>query len=130
MGTNYYLKSGPPCETCGRVYPDLHIGKSSGGWVFALHAIPEEGINDLPDWVERWSRPGSVIEDEYGREVSKDEMYLIITNRFWKGTPSDFDYYGNLAVPGPNNLARSDEDRLESVRHGSGTWDIHQGKFS
>lgn len=37
MGTNYYLHSQDPCEHCGRSYPELHIGKSSAGWVFALH---------------------------------------------------------------------------------------------
>jgi len=48
MGTNYYLVKNerPPCPCCERTYVQerLHIGKSSGGWCFALHVIPEMGM--------------------------------------------------------------------------------------
>lgn len=53
MGTNYYAEYQPPCPTCGRQDPPLHIGKSSAGWCFSLHVIPELGLNDWPEW-EAW----------------------------------------------------------------------------
>lgn len=71
MGTNYYLKP-KPCECCGRTDEGLHIGKSSAGWCFSLHVIPEEGINGLDDWKSRFDEPGVQIVNEYGEVVSKD----------------------------------------------------------
>lgn len=65
MGTNYYLEPKPPCQCCGRPFEQLHIGKSSAGWCFALHVIPERGIKDLDDWVRIWSQPEARIVDEY-----------------------------------------------------------------
>ena len=62
MGTNYYLTE--DCECCGRAFPDLHIGKSSGGWCFSLHVIPSEGLNSLDEWESRFSC--GVITNEYG----------------------------------------------------------------
>ena len=42
MGTNYYFEdSSEVCECCGRGAESLHIGKSSGGWCFSLHVMPE-----------------------------------------------------------------------------------------
>lgn len=52
MGTNYYLHTKPDCECCGRGFEPLHIGKSSGGWCFSLHVMPEDNINTLDDWGE------------------------------------------------------------------------------
>jgi hypothetical protein len=71
MGTNFYLRI-DPCERCGRSDVQLHIGKSSSGWCFALHVIPEEGINCLEDWEQKWAK--GKIFDEYGREISINDM--------------------------------------------------------
>lgn len=132
MGTNYYWYGEEPCECCGRPFEPLHIGKSSGGWCFTLHIIPEKGINDLPDWENlwRWNRSSSYIEDEYGRRIIPDEMKKIITNRHWDKEPDgSFDYKANYAEPGPNNLARHVVGK-SCVKHGAGTWDCVLGEFS
>ena len=47
MGTNYYLHKKPPCEACGHEPAPLHIGKSSGGWCFSLHVIPEIALTGV-----------------------------------------------------------------------------------
>jgi hypothetical protein len=132
MSTNYYLHEKPACSSCGRTYEALHIGKSSGGWCFSLHVIPEDGLNDLPDWVERWSRSGSLILDEYDRPVTPKEMLKVITERRrWSGVDGLDDrwYQLNHAVPGPYGLVRHAIGQW-CVGHGEGTWDLIPGEFS
>lgn len=130
MGTNYYLHTKAPCPKCGRPYERKHIGKSSGGWCFTLHVIPEEGINDLDDWVKLWNKRGSYILDEYGDRVSKDMMLEIITDRAWKGHGGDTTWFArNEAEPGPNGLVRHTIG-YGCVKHGAGTWDCVTGDFS
>ena len=71
MGTNYYLYEGSEaCPTCKRPFEPLHIGKSSAGWCFSLHVIPEEGINTLDDWRTRWGTPGTIIRRSAGVTVT------------------------------------------------------------
>jgi hypothetical protein len=130
MGTNYYLNEKPPCECCGRPYEALHIGKSSAGWCFSLHIIPDEGLNTLADWVERWSKTDAKITDEYGDAVTPVEMYATITIRGNGVKPRyNFDYRANDAEPGPNELARHRIGGV-CVGHGEGTWDLLSGEFS
>ena len=105
----------------------LHIGKSSGGWCFSLHVIPEDNINDLDDWRVLWNEPGSFIKNEYGEKVSVANMEDIITNRSWAKIPSDGAVH---AEPGPNNLARAIVDGRHCIKHGAGTWDCITGEFS
>ena len=135
MGTNYYaIKSKkPPCEHCGREYDDprLHIGKSSGGWCFSLHVIPEEGLNSLDDW-KRYLTSGDVtIEDEYGTPRTFEELMQTITERGRRDplTWSDEMLDRNHAIPGPNNLVRHRIDQY-CCGHGEGTWDLITGNFS
>ena len=113
MGTNYYLYEKPACECCGHRDEPLHIGKSSGGWCFSLHVIPENGIKSLVDWISLWSKEGVIIEDEYGKKVSNEEMLDVITNRVWRGQ-----------FP-----MRHDIDDYRCVGHGEGTWDLITGEF-
>lgn len=128
MGTNYYWYANPPCSTCGRNDPPLHIGKSSAGWCFSLHVIPEENINSLEDWKIRWRR--GVIKDEYERVVSLEEMLRIITKRFWpKRKLSAHWLEQNLAVQGPRGLVRT-RPGFRGVEAGPGTWDLVKGEFS
>lgn len=143
MGTNYYLYSKPPCSCCGRPYEPLHIGKSSGGWCFALHVIPEEGINDLEDWRVLWSQPGARIENEYGTQLNFVQMDDVVTQRCW---PRDFAadpswvrrngyvteevlHIRNQSQRGPNGLLRAAIGN-SCVKHGEGTWDCIVGEFS
>lgn len=129
MGTNYYLHENV-CAHCGRSDDPLHIGKSSAGWCFGLHVIPEEGLTDLRAWQERWARGGE-IRDEIGTVVSPEEMMAIITDRRWNyaraWTASE--YNGNNAEPGPNGLVRHRVGRY-CLGHGAGTWDLIPGEFS
>jgi hypothetical protein len=115
MGTNYYLSQKPNCEHCGQPSgARLHIGKSSGGWCFALHVVPARGIYTLSDWRELWNKPGAVIRDEYGRSISIEEMEQYITNRSWFRGP----------------LQRHDVDGQHCLGHGPGTWDYIAGDFA
>jgi len=131
MGTNYYLEF-DICPTCKRGSKHLHIGKSSAGWCFGLHVIPEEGINSLEDWQERWKSIKTTIRDEYRQEYGKNEMMRIITERAWvrKEDLAEQWYQENHAEPGPNNLVRHKIDGRHCIGHGKGTWDLITGEFS
>jgi len=145
MGTNYYLHPQADCECCGRPFEPLHIGKSSGGWCFGLHVIPEEGIDSYDDWQERWSRPGSFIRDEYGNAITIAEMKTIINERSGKHANWDsnqwmgplYAYKGeqyfhllNSSQRGPNFLLRYRVDGVHCLGHGLGTYDYIAGEFS
>lgn len=131
MGTNYYLEEKAPCGECGREFDRLHIGKSSGGWVFALHIHPEIGINDLPDWVDRWKKPGARIFDEYGKQVDPKDMLLVIMVRFGNSGQNHTQEWlmENQAVEGPFGLARC-RVGPHCHAHGAGTYDLHIREFS
>lgn len=132
MGTNYYLEDREPCPECGRAYERRHIGKSSAGWCFSLHVYPDEGINDLPDWEQLWSRPGTRIFDEYGRTKTVEQLRQTITDRRMDST-TNFGttwFFRNHAEAGPNNLARHRIEPGYCIGHGAGTWDLIVGDFS
>lgn len=141
MGTNYYLHDREPCPHCGREFPGKHIGKSSYGWCFGLHVIPEDGINTLDDWRREWSRPGAYIVDEYGERASVAEMETIITrrkgrvewgdDRAFAGYESEEHFHrSNNSARGPNGLVRHRIDGRHCIGHGEGTWDYIAGEFS
>ena len=133
MGTNYYFTPphAGPCEHCGRSdsSEELHIGKSSGGWCFSLHIIPEKGINDLEDWVKLF--PTGKIRDEYGQAVTAEDMVNEITKRSRPGVPlrDPGFHYNNNSEEGPHGLVRH---RIGAycTKHGAGTWDCMPGEFS
>ena len=132
MGTNYYWYEQPPCIRCGREYEPKHIGKSSAGWCFGLHVFPDEGINTIQDWIDKWNLPGSLIFDEYGGPLTPIEMQEIVTQRSWppdrKWSPKEMDV--NHASPGPHGLVRHRIDGQHTIGHGEGTWDYEVGDFS
>lgn len=113
MGTNYYLHQKQDCEACGRPHEALHIGKSSYGWCFSLHVMPEDGINSLDDWRRLWSQPGAFIRDEYGDTITVENMEAIITER-------NHDH----------GLMRHQVDGRHCLANGAGTWDHIAGAFS
>ena len=135
MGTNYYAikVASPPCDHCGRFDEDdrLHIGKSSAGWCFGLHVIPERGLNSLGGWKQYLSSPDIIIEDDYGNRVSFKEMISIIAERH-RPDPPDWDqeqYAANHAESGLNNMIRR-KIGDHCVGHGEGSWDLIPGYFS
>ncbi len=133
MGTNFYFYP-PNCDACNRddETGTLHIGKSSAGWCFSLHVMPDLGINNLEDWKKLWEeRPRWTIKDEYGRTATRAQMLLAITGRNRPDpVPADFDYAGNYAEPGPNNRIRHKvTETNHCVGHGDGTWDLLEGDF-
>jgi len=140
MGTNFYFKQKENLTGEG-----LHIGKSSGGWCFSLHVIPEMGINNLEDWKRYFAIEGSKIFDEYGTEHTIEEMLDRIENRAWESRTTEEDIknnsfmscYKNLddfleknnAIQGPNNLLRHRVDGSHCIGNGEGTWDYITGEF-
>jgi hypothetical protein len=128
MGTNYYVEEQEPCKCCGRPYEDLHIGKSSAGWCFSLHVIPERNLNDLNDWIDflKCKR----ILNEYGEDVLLVNLISEITNRSHPGGIDLTEYIDKYTERGPNNLLRSRIDEIHCVGHGKGTWDYIIGEFS
>ena len=144
MGTNYYLANEsekPHCDTC-TCFARLHIGKSSAGWCFSLHVIPELGINSLDDWKRRFAEPGAVIYSEYDKPISIEDMLRNIEERNsgneekFNGTTTPFGYASwnefhrdNHSQPGPRGLLRHNIDS-HCVGHGDGTWDLIPGEFS
>ena len=160
MGTNYYFNPAvKPCETCGHLAPGgerLHIGKSSAGWVFSLHVIPELRINSFTDWKEYILGTPGLIVDEYGTNISFNELFdEVIANRQWAFYDSKDDeaywrkkfldhalrgsYSGegcfhrlNHSKRGPNGLLRHQirSDGFGCIAHGEGTWDLIVGDFS
>ena len=136
MGTNYYWfeKEEKQCKCCGHTpeQKSLHIGKSSAGWCFSLHAIPEEGLNSLEDWIEKFnSSEEGYIENEYGDSWSVADMLNTITNRRSNATLEpchpNTHWAGKYEV-GPNNLMRHPLG-MNCIAHGDGTWDMITGEF-
>jgi hypothetical protein len=91
VGTNYYLRH-KACEHCQRAQSDLHIGKSSGGWVFgfrayAAHRDGEGGdvaIRNAKDWAGRIDAvvgAGGWIVDEYDRHVTVEDFWALVKSK-------------------------------------------------
>ena len=128
MGTNFYAQQ-PGCHTCGRTGERIHIGKSSVGWCFGLHVVPEKGLNGLEEWKTFLSSPSVTIEDEYGTVIPLERLLVIITDRRSESRPLTAEWLRlNHAERGPNNLARHRIDRY-CVAHGEGTYDLLVGEF-
>ena len=136
MSTNYYYVE--QCAECGH-RDVIHIGKSSGGWCFALHVYPDRDLNNLSQWTLAMIEGGGFIEDEYGDRITIEDMIEVITIR--GGTndvrvpaPEGYSSWGqflvsNQAEMGPNGLLRYKVGRL-CIEHGVGTWDHLVGDFS
>lgn len=134
MGTNYYLVKGEhPPEVhydhplngflkwgTGKP-PMIHIGKSSGGWCFALHIYPELGINTLADWqvfASRLLSEGWRIENEYGEHHTLDGLWDIVKREGWDELSSKYPF------------RRHDIAYGHCVGHGEGFYDYIVGDFS
>lgn len=133
MGTNFYFHSDKQCSECGREVEPVHIGKSSGGWCFTLHVMPEENINTWKDWLDMFrNHKDSYIKDEYGQRVDLPKFISIVAERKWESKRqwTEKEYRDNHAVPGPNGLVRHQIGSGLCVGHGDGTYDYCTGEFS
>lgn len=94
MGMNYYCETGRMFEVecdCGfkHMMPEtLHIGKSSWGWKFTLHAIPEKGLECWRDW-EEVLKDARRIYNEEGEDVALEKLRETVLHRARK--PNDED---------------------------------------
>ena len=129
MGTNYYWHEKQPCETCGHAAEPKHIGKSSMGWHFTLHVYPEDGINTFEDWQKLYSSGGTIL-DEYGDNVSPENMTDKISDRRRDDPIKDFDFAGNDAQVGYNNMLQHRKSRFCIGHHPTITVDYCVGWFS
>jgi hypothetical protein len=106
----------------------LHIGKSSGGWCFALHSIPGFATS-LEEW-KPWFFLYPIV-NEYGVPKTPEEMIMTITCRVSPGNRViDAEYLReNHATLGPHGLLRhAYRDAIPGV--GDETWDMITGDFS
>lgn len=93
----------------------LHIGKSSGGWRFALHVMPKHGIHDFMDWMAMAIDPEWVVINEYCNIINYVELIRLVAYR----------------QPMPQcELKYHTIDLTHCIGHGSGTWDLIAGEFS
>lgn len=156
MGTNYYLvyneTTDDTCPCCGQSITkqkEIHLGKSSSGWTFALHVYPEKGIHTWADVMYECvyaMKAGGWIKDEYDSEIPYNDFLNIVEERSCHQTfehqfalancqsphIKSVDNYlqRNHAVRGPNNLLRSKIDNVHCIGHGNGTYDYCAGEFS
>ena len=148
MGTNYYLEQ-DVCKCCNRGINGLHIGKSSSGWCFSLHVIPEEDINSLDDWITWFRKEDTIIRDEYGTVISIDDMLDEITNKkrhrsieeayatrenkslhIMYSSVEDFHAANGSFTDEKTNLLRHKVDGIHCIGNGEGTYDFIRGEFS
>lgn len=135
MGKNYYVKFLDRCQMCNQERTRLHIGKSSDGWCFQLHVIPEMQIGSLWDWVTVWSQPSAYIEDEMGKHVLAGEMLKVILVRGFPGAPPPSEEWqkDNSAQNGPRGMARTLYDGTRCMGHAEGhedaPYDLVAGDF-
>jgi hypothetical protein len=134
MGTNFYMVKGawvPETDYSHPLSPliregtgrpaQIHIGKSSGGWCFALRVYPDNGVHTLTDWrhfAARLVGEGWRVEDEYGTEHTLDDLWRVVEREGWK----------ELACKSP--CRRHDVDNTHCVGNGEGFYDYMVGEFS
>ena len=100
MGTNFYTTGDPTCDNPEHT-ATLHIGKSSGGWKFGFHAIPDLGLTSWEAW--RTFLAGRTITDEYGTRLSLAEFTKKVEERW---TPEGLDRPICRVSPTPEEIRR------------------------
>jgi hypothetical protein len=135
MGTNYYLRT-TPCPTCGHSPNDLHIGKSSVGWYFALRVYPDvdgcdaerlkpfdvKQIRELDDWRPLFEK--FPVFDEYEHPVTVEDLLKEITERSHpRGLLSRL-------TAGPEHMGPYHDPKRPDLKAGAGTYDLCAYEFS
>lgn len=78
MGCNYHVKINI-CSCCKRPEEEIHLGKSSAGWSFALQYNGGKfytNFEEMKKWLE-----DKVIENEYGEKVSKEDFIKLVESK-------------------------------------------------
>jgi hypothetical protein len=98
MGTNFYTEPLPPCESCGRPWEGLHLGKSSAGWSITLQA---NGYKYYQNWDEMkaWLQD-KVIKDEYDGPCSVADFIDMVEKRKNIPDPEPVDYGPSMKIIG------------------------------
>jgi hypothetical protein len=120
-----------------------HIGKSSAGWVFVLHEIDEydwppahddySGLArpvDWPTWLALLSESWVTIRDEYGDEISLDDMIKLVTGRARRDGGSTSDMGSDSRWDPAVGLWRTGRDSRRERAVAGQTYDIASGEFS
>lgn len=79
MSTNYYAFG--PFPGGEATSEGLHIGQHAAGWRFLFASHPQLDLTTYKAWAEFIRRPDVTIRDEYGREITVDEMDETMTER-------------------------------------------------
>lgn len=72
MGTNFYMRAKEPRVEL--IYDELHIAKTSCGWLPLFQSTPEEGVESLEDLRGKYESGAYEIYDEYGEPYTWDEF--------------------------------------------------------
>jgi len=88
MGTNYYAHTNF-CSHCER-YDEIHIGKSSFGWKFAIE-IHEFYYKSLKEFEEFIQKEDVEIWNSYGDKITPEEVFKMIDAK--AKSKSHFDAY-------------------------------------
>jgi len=131
MTTNYYAVNTETGE-------ELHIGKKSYGWCFALHVIPEQNLNNLDDWIDILNGTYYEIINEYGDLLSLSQLLNIIVNEPDDLCESQFVLHGSeekfhethYSMRYNSKLVRARIDNNFCIGHGAGPYDYVIGNFS
>ena len=125
MGTNYYLmlRRRQHCPSCGAQVASeldrLHVGKSSGGWAFALRQDPDLGLWDWSDYRRLFETfpPGDAwFEDEYSEVFNADQVQAVV-------------FREDRAAPENGEWRRMTHAEGAVGRHSSRPVDYVQGEF-
>lgn len=114
MSTNFYFHPEPDvCGECGhdKAHEPLHIGKTSGGWVFLWRGYEEPWLRLPTHWVQYLHTTPGVIQDEYGHEYSLGDFLIMVM----------------LAQPNPNKHSLLPSGDAVSVFE---TFDVRFGEFA
>src|SRR5574343_829049 len=75
MGTNYSIRKNM-CSHCQRAEEEVHLGKSSCGWIFHFQYNSGKYYQDIEEMRE-WTKDKDIF-NEYGEKVSYTEFWNMV----------------------------------------------------
>lgn len=100
---------------------ELHFGKSSVGWYFAMMTYPSRGLRSWDDWKDYIKLNDATIRDEYGKDLTLEQLTEIVEYRKF---PDRSDKFVDIGCEyGVNNLLRTKIDGSFCIGHGDGPWE-------